>query len=88
MIQMPEIATAQQLADYLHISLQVVHNYSASERFTPGIKIGKGKFNFDALKNAIENPPYRYLIECDAKKLNSNLTMVKQRRAANKREQK
>lgn len=88
MIQMPEIATAQQLAEYLHISLQVVHNYSAAERFAPGVKIGKGKYSLDALKKAIETPPYRYLVENNPQKLNNNLTMVKQRRAAEKRNKK
>lgn len=61
MIEMPEIATAQEVADYLKIDIATVYHYAASNKFLSGICIGKGKYNLDALKAAITAPPYRYL---------------------------
>lgn len=86
---MPEIVGAKELASYLRLeTVQTVYNYASSRMFVPGICIGKGQYNLDALKKAIENPPYRYLKETDTAGLNRNLTMVKQKRAVNKLKQK
>lgn len=82
---MPEIVGATEIATYLRFkTVQTVYNYTSNDMFVPGICIGKGQYNLDALKKAIETPPYRYLIENDTAGINRNLTMVKQKRAANK----
>ena len=59
---MPEIATAKEVATYLRVSPKTVSNYAAAGLFAPGIYIGRDRYNMHAMKNAIEHPPYRYLI--------------------------
>lgn len=59
-IAMPEIATAEEVAAYLKISLKTVYNYSGI--WIPGIYLGRGRYSMVRLKEAINTPPYRYVI--------------------------
>ncbi len=77
MIQMPEIATAQQVADYLQVTIETVYTYAANEQFVPGVCVGKGRYNMDALRTALTTPPYRYLICVNKLDRRNDLSAIK-----------
>jgi hypothetical protein len=63
MIQMPEIATPQQVAEYLQISVRTVHNMTGRREWRDGIYIGRARYNMDKLREYMTTPPYRYAID-------------------------
>ena len=50
MIQMPEIATPQQVAEYLQISVRTVHNMTGRREWRDGIYMGRARYNMDKLR--------------------------------------
>ena len=62
MIQMPEIATPQQVAEYLQISVRTVHNMTGRREWRDGIYIGRARYNMDKLRS-MTTPPYQYAID-------------------------
>lgn len=59
MIQMPEIATPQQVAEYLQISVRTVHNMTGRGEWRDGIYMGRARYNMDKLREHMTTPPYR-----------------------------
>jgi len=53
-LQMPEIATYAEIAEYLKLSKKTVYSMTHEKRFKQGIYIGQGRFNLSRLKAAIE----------------------------------
>lgn len=61
-VLMPEIATTEQVAEYLKLEQRTVYNYTGSKAWVKGVYLGRGRYNMTRLKEAINTPPYRYVI--------------------------